>query len=99
MFTVLEVRSCNPDMYKLKILSGGNLNIINQWWKPQKGGNQIFKVQWEKGGDIIFYLNLVGEKLRGNYGFPLSHYSCGKLLSLQRLFVLLMGNPTESVEK
>ena len=35
-------------MYKLKILSGGNLNIINQWWKLQKGGNQIFKVQWEK---------------------------------------------------
>ena len=96
-------------MYKLKILSGGNLNIINQWWKLQKGGNQIFKVQWEKQkgggrggdgrGDIIFDLNLVGEKLGGNYRFPLSHYSCGKLLSLQRLFVLLMGNPTESVEK
>ena len=94
---MLEVRSCNPAMYKLKILSGGNLNIINQWWKLQKGGNQIFKVQWEKqkgGGDIIFDLNLVGEKLGGNYGFPLSHYSCGKLLSLQRLFVCLVdGKP------
>ena len=31
---------------------GGNLNIINQWGEPQKGGSQILKFQWgeEKGG-------------------------------------------------
>ena len=36
--------------YKLKILVRGN--IINQWGQPQKGGDQIFKVQWgeAKGG-------------------------------------------------
>ena len=39
----------------------GNLNIINQWGEPQKGGNQIFKVQWgkQKWGIKVFDLNLV----------------------------------------
>ena len=37
------------------------MNIINQWGEPQKGGNQIFKVQWgkEKWGIKVFDLNLV----------------------------------------
>ena len=46
---------------------GGNLNIVNQWGEPQKGGgDQICKVQWgeAKGGgrNTIFDLNLVGGK-------------------------------------
>ena len=47
MLTVLEVRLCKPAIYKLKILVGGNLNIINQWGAgdgggPQKGGEPSF---------------------------------------------------------
>ena len=40
---------------------GEDLNIINQWGEPQKGGDQILKVQWG-WGVTIFELNLVGEK-------------------------------------
>ena len=40
----------------------GNLSIINQWWKPQKGGGKFlnFSGGKQKGGDTIFELNLVG---------------------------------------
>ena len=40
----------------------GNLSIINQWWKPQKGGGKFlnFSGGKQKGGDTIFDLNLVG---------------------------------------
>ena len=49
---MLVVCLCKPAIYKLKILGGGNFNIINQSEEPQKRGNQIFKVHWEgaKGG-------------------------------------------------
>ena len=65
-------REFEPCIYNLKILGGGNFNIINQSGEPQKRGNQIFKVQWEvaKGGDTIFDLHLLGETLEetmGNY--------------------------------
>ena len=35
-FNVLVVTLCKPVVYKLKILMEENLNIINQWGKPQK---------------------------------------------------------------
>ena len=35
-FNVLVVTLCKPVVYKVKILMEENLNIINQWGKPQK---------------------------------------------------------------
>ena len=58
---------CKTAIYKLKILGGGDLNVINQWGEPEKGVDQIFKVQWAEakgaGGITIFDLNLVGGKI------------------------------------
>ena len=67
---MLVVCLCKPAIYKLKILGGGNFNIINQSEEPQKRGNQIFKVHWEgaKGGDTIFDLHLLGETLEETMG-------------------------------
>ena len=45
---------------------GGNLNIINQWGKPQNVGGTKFSNSGggkQKGGDMIFDSNLVGEKI------------------------------------
>ena len=56
---------CKPVICKLKILGGGNLNIINLWGNHKKRGNQIFEVQWGEakgGGNTTFDLKLVGEK-------------------------------------
>ena len=43
---------------------GGNLNIINHWGEPQKGGGgaKFLKLSGgkQKGGIMIFDLNLVG---------------------------------------
>ena len=41
---VLVVNLCKPVIHKLKILSRGNLNIINQWGEPQKLGQQNFEI-------------------------------------------------------
>ena len=51
---------------------GENLNLINQWGEPQKGGggeggDQIFKVQWgggkqKEGGEYNFWLKFSGGK-------------------------------------
>ena len=42
------------------------MNIINQWGERQRGGKQIFKVQWgggsKRGRDTVFDFNLVGGK-------------------------------------
>ena len=68
---MLEVHLCKPGRYKLKILGGGNLNIINQQGEPQKGGTKFLKFsrgkQLEKGerGDTTFDLNLVRRSLGG----------------------------------
>ena len=45
VLTVLEVCLCEPAMYKLNILGGENLNIINECGNHKKGGNQIFEIQ------------------------------------------------------
>ena len=61
----------------------GNLSIINQWWKPQKGGGKFlnFSGGKQKGGDTIFDLNLVGGEggggPGGNYELPLSCIAFG----------------------
>ena len=62
---MLEVRLCKPAIYKLKILGGGKFEYYKSTGKSQKGGDQIFKVQWREAkgaGGTIFDLNLVGEK-------------------------------------
>ena len=76
---------CKPGRYKLKILGGGNLNIINQQGEPQKGGTKFLKFSRGKqnGWDTIFDLNLVGRKswrkpcfsrnvfnIKNRYAFP-----------------------------
>ena len=48
---------CKPVIYKLKILGGGNLNIINLWGKPQEKGEPNF---WSSVG---------GSKRRGEHDF------------------------------
>ena len=64
---MLVVSLCKPVIYKLKILGGGNLNIINQWGNHKKGGvDQILKFQWggaKGGGGMISDSNLVGRIL------------------------------------
>lgn len=59
---MLVVSFCKLVIHKLKILEGGNLNIINQCGEPQEGGNQILNFQWgkQKGGHTIFDSDLVG---------------------------------------
>ena len=69
---MLEVRLCKPAIYKLKILGGGKFEYYKSTGKSQKGGDQIFKVQWgggsKRGRDTVFDFNLVGGKnLGGNY--------------------------------
>ena len=64
---MLEVSLWKPAIYKLKILGGGNLNIINQCGEPQKkGGGGVkflkFSERKQNGGNTIFDLNFVGEK-------------------------------------
>ena len=54
---------CANQLYiSRKLWVEGNLSIINQWWKPQKGGGKFlnFSGGKQKGGDTIFDLNLVG---------------------------------------
>ena len=62
---MLVVSLCKPVICKLKILGVGNLNIINQWGEPQKGGTKFwnFRVGEAKGGNTIFDSNLVGWKI------------------------------------
>ena len=64
-FNVLVVTLCKPVVYKLKILMEENLNIINQWGKPQKReGRQILIFQWgeAKEGEHNFWLKFSGGK-------------------------------------
>ena len=64
MLTVLEVCLCKPAIHKLKIFSGEKFEYYKSMGEPQKGGNQILKVQLgeEKRGITIFNVNLVGRK-------------------------------------
>ena len=64
---VLMVSLCKSVIQKLKILSGGNLNIISQWGNHKNGGNQILTFQWTeaKAGEHDFWLKFSGENLEG----------------------------------
>ena len=73
MLSVLVVSLCKPVIHKLKILGGGNLNIINQWGNHKKGGGgQTLKFQW---GDKRGAWNMISDSndfsgrknLGGNY--------------------------------
>ena len=76
---MLEVCLCKPAIYKLKILGGGgDLNTINQWREPQKGGGTKFLKfsggSKRGGGDFDFWLKFSGGKnLGGNYGIAKRH--------------------------
>ena len=62
---MLEVSLCKPVICKLKILGVGNLNIINQWGEPQKGGTKFwhFFGGKQERWNTIFDSNLVGWKI------------------------------------
>ena len=57
VLTVLEFCLCKPTVYKLKILGGGKFDYYKSMGEPQKGGNQIFKLQMggkQKGVGLRF---------------------------------------------
>ena len=63
---MLVVSLCKPVTHKLKMLGGGgNLNIINQWGEPQKGGTKFWNFNGG-GGGMTFYSNLGGGILEEN---------------------------------
>ena len=69
---MLVVSLCKPVVRKLKILDGGNLNIINLWGNRKKGGTKFWNLNGGevKGGRHDFWLKFSkGKNLGRNYGF------------------------------
>ena len=60
---MLETSLCQTVIHKLKVLGGGNLNIINHWGNRKKGEpNFEISLGKQKGEDLIFDSNLVRGK-------------------------------------
>ena len=68
MLTVLEVCLCKPAIHKLKIFSGEKFEYYKSMGEPQKGGNQILKVQ-------------LGEEKRGIDEIKQNRFFCGMFYS------------------